>query len=175
MAPVLFTWIHSELMKNPAIIGKYRIEKSHYEKLKQDGTKEEYFHLLFLPLTYGIDDFCCFALEYNDDPTIGFPRFAIGVRKEYPCKQNPRMVSYVESTFGRKGIDWFLGKKNSKNNQMNTLHWSRWGVFGDISQYDASSTSLTVKDLSLLLKDKTLTTTRNDFKTIVEDWLLKYK
>ena len=174
MAPKLFTWIHSELLKNPAITGKYGIEESHYEKLKKDGSKEEYFHLLFLPQTYGVDDFCCFVLEYNDDPTIGFPRFAIGVRKEYPCKQNIKMVCYVESTFGMKGINWFLGKKNSKKEQMNTLHWCRWGFFGNISQYDESSTSPTARDLPALVKDKSLIATKRDFLKSLTNWLIKY-
>lgn len=175
MTPKLFTWIRSELKKNSAITGKYWIEESHYEKLKKDGSKEEYFHLLFLPHTYGINDFCCFALEYNDDPTIGFPRFAIGVRKEYPCKQNPKMVYHVESTFGSKGIDWFLGGKNISEKQMNLLHWARWGFFGDINQYDVSSTSPTATDLPSLIKDNSLFTTKNDFRMFLEDWLLKYK
>lgn len=174
MIPKLFTWIHSELLKNPAITGKYGIEKSHYEKLKMDGNVEEYFHLLFLPQTYGVDDFCCFSLEYNNDPTIGVPRFVIGVRKEYPSMQNQKMVYYVESTFGKKGIDWFLGGKNATAKQMNRLHWARWGFLGDITQYDSNTTSIAAKNIPSLINDKSLVTTKDDFLKFLKDWLIKY-
>ena len=171
MFSTIFEDFYITMLSRSGLAGKYEIALSRYSK-KQAGI-EVYDHLQFFPLTRNpATNHCAFALELNDDPKLGKVRFAFGVRKEWPCKMDRTMTSLFESAFGTKNKDWFLGRNNIPDKQMNCLHWVRWSFLGDISQYLDTYTSPQIAEFPDLVKNPSLHTTRDDFLDLLTKWLM---